>query len=110
MEFTAAGRSNAEANPEKWSYTNETLNETYEGEFTRFAWSGADGWIESDAGETVLRLLPKNRFVIPFYPFKNDKRNTGYTIEVELETRDVANQESIVMSCMSGNRGFEIKA
>ena len=45
LEFTAAGRSNAEANPEHWSYTNESIGETYEGSFERFAWSSADGWI-----------------------------------------------------------------
>ena len=110
LEFTAAGRSNSEANPEHWEYYDEANDITYTGEFERFAWSGADGWVESDAGETVLRLLPKNYFTIPFYPFKEDKRNTGYTIEIELETRDVANQDAIVLSCMDSNRGIQVNA
>ena len=110
LEFTAAGRSNSEANPEYWEFYDKDNDITYTGEFERFAWSGADGWVESDAGETVLRLLPKNRFTIPFYPFKEDKRGTGYTIEIELETRDVANQDAVVLSCMSGERGIQVNA
>lgn len=110
LEFSAAGRSNSEPNPEYWEYYDKDNDITYTGEFERFAWSGADGWIESDAGETVLRLLPKNHFTIPFYPFKDDKRGTGYTIEIELETRDVANQDAVVLSCMSGGRGLQVNA
>ena len=110
LEFSAAGRSNSEPNPEHWEYYDKDNDITYTGEFERFAWSGADGWVESDAGETVLRLLPKNYFTIPFYPFKEDKRSTGYTIEIELETRDVANQDAVVLSCMSGGRGLQVNA
>lgn len=110
LEFSAAGRSNSEPNPEHWEYYDKDNDITYTGEFERFAWSGADGWVESDAGETVLRLLPKNYFTIPFYPFKEDKRNTGYTIEIELETRDVANQDAVVLSCMSDGRGLQVNA
>ena len=104
LEFNAIGRSNAEKNPEQWSY------EDYTGSFERFAWSGADGWVESNSGETVLRFLAGNKMTIPFYPFADDKRNTGYTIEFELESRDVTDYDSIIVSCMNGNRGFEIKS
>jgi hypothetical protein len=60
LEFSAANRSNNEANPAQWSYGD------IEATFERFAWSVADGWVESDSGETVLRFLPKNKMVIPY--------------------------------------------
>lgn len=105
LEFSSAGRSNSEKNPEYWKYGD------YEATFERFAWSGADGWVESDSGETVLRFLPKNKMTIPFYPFATDKRNTGYTIELEIETRDVADYDAVVVSCKDENGlGFEVKS
>jgi hypothetical protein len=60
LEFSAAGRSNNEPNPEHWNYKD------IEATFERFAWSIADGWVESDSGETVLRFLPKNKMIIPY--------------------------------------------
>lgn len=105
FEFTAKNRSNAEKDPGHWSYNG------YEAQFERFAWSGADGWVESDSGETVLRFLPKNKMTIPYQPFATDKRNTGFTIELELETRDVADYDAVVVSCKDENGiGFEIKS
>jgi hypothetical protein len=60
LEFNAVGRSNNEINPAQWSYGN------IEASFERFAWSVADGWVESDSGETTLRFLPKNKMIIPY--------------------------------------------
>lgn len=110
FEFSAEGRSNAEENPNQWSYYSPITDETYIGSFERFAWASSDGWITSDYGETALRLLPKNKFTIPFYPFKEDKLSTGFTLEMELETRDVANQDTTVLSCFSDGIGFQVGA
>ena len=104
LEFDAKGRSNDEANPEHWSYGE------YEATFDRFAWSVADGWVESDSGETVLRFLPKNKMVIPYRPFATDKRDTGYTIEIEMATHNVKDYDSAVISCMDDGRGFVVKS
>ena len=104
LEFDARGRSNDEANPEYWAYGD------IEAEFERFAWSVADGWVESDSGETVLRFLPKNKMTIPFQPFATDKRTTGYTIEIEMGTHNVKDYDATVISCMHEGRGFVVKA
>ena len=104
LEFDARGRSNDEANPEHWSYGD------IEATFERFAWSVADGWVESDSGETVLRFLPKNKMVIPYQPFATDKRSTGYTIEVEMATHNVKDYDSVVISCVHDGRGFVVKS
>ena len=104
LEFNADGRSNNEINPAQWSYGD--INATFE----RFAWSAADGWVESDSGETVLRFLPKNKMIIPYQPFATDKRNTGYTIELEMATHNVKDYDSVVISCIDEGRGFVVKS
>lgn len=104
LEFDARGRSNDEANPEYWAYGD------IEADFERFAWSVADGWVESDSGETVLRFLPKNKMTIPFQPFATDKRTTGYTIEIEMATHNVKDYDATVISCVHEGRGFVVKA
>lgn len=104
LEFSAANRSNNEPNPAQWSYGD------IEATFERFAWSVADGWVESDSGETVLRFLPKNKMVIPYQPFATDKRTAGYTIELEMATHNVKDYDSIVLSCVHEGRGLIVKS
>ena len=104
LEFSAANRSNNEANPAQWSYGD------IEATFERFAWSVADGWVESDSGETVLRFLPKNKMVIPYQPFATDKRAAGYTIELEMATHNVKDYDSVVLSCVHEGRGLIVKS
>lgn len=104
LEFSAANRSNNEANPAQWSYGD------IEATFERFAWSVADGWVESDSGETVLRFLPKNKMVIPYQPFATDKRTAGYTIELEMATHNVKDYDSVVLSCVHEGRGLIVKS
>ena len=104
LEFSAANRSNNEANPAQWSYGD------IEATFERFAWSVADGWVESDSGETVLRFLPKNKMIIPYQPFATDKRTAGYTIELEMATHNVKDYDSIVLSCVNEGRGLIVKS
>lgn len=104
LEFSAAGRSNSEANPQSWSYGD------VEASFTGFGWSGADGWVEDAEGQTVLRFLPGNEMIIPYQPFAQDFRTSGYTIEAEFATHNVRDYDSIVASSFNGGRGFMIKS
>ena len=104
LEFNTNGRSNDELNPAKWSYGD------IEATFERFAWSVADGWLEADSGETVLRFLPKNKMTIPYQPFATDKRTTGYTIELEFATHNVKDYDSSIISCVHDGRGFVVKS
>ena len=104
LEFSANGRSNYEANPAHWSYGDITST------FSRFAWSVADGWVASDSGETVLRFLPKNKMEINYQPFATDKRDSGYSIEIEMATHNVKDYDSVVMSCVDQGQGFVVKS
>lgn len=104
LEFSANGRSNAEANPESWSYGDVSAT------FSGFGWAGADGWVEDDNGQAVLRFLPNNVMQIPFKPFASDFRTSGYTIEAELATHNVRDYDSVVVSSVDNGRGFVIKS
>lgn len=104
LEFDAIGRSNGEDNPAQWHYGD------YVASFSGFGWTDVDGWIDDADNAPVLRFLPGDEMVIPLKPFATDARDTGYTIDVELATRDVRNYESIVASCMDNGRGFRIQS
>lgn len=104
LEFTAAGRNNNEDNPESWNY--KDIHATFEG----FGWAGADGWLQDNNGQTVLRFLPGDLMNIPFMPFATDCRTNGYTVEVELASHNVQDYDSLVVSCFSGGRGFKIQS
>ena len=90
-------------NPGTWSYGN------VEATFSNFNYS-SDGWVNDDDGITVLRVAGDARVTIPYQAFATDFRTTGKTIEVEFATRDVMNYDSVIMSCMSGGRGFSLTA
>lgn len=106
LEFSAAGRSNNEQNPEQWSYGSgeNAIVATFDG----FGWSGADGWVDDANGNTVLRFLPNDFMTIPFEAFATDARTSGLTIEAEFATRDVQDYDSVVISSFANGRGFKI--
>ena len=103
LYLSSAGRSNNEASPSTWEYND--ISATLSG----FNWA-SDGWQSDDDGITVLRVSGDARVTIPYKVFENDFRGTGKTIELEFATRDVRNYDAVIMSCMSGNRGFNITA
>ena len=104
LEFSADGRNNSETNPATWSYGN--ISATFDG----FVWSQTDGWLYDDDSKAVLRFLPGDTMDIDFTPFATDVGGSGYTIEIEMATHNVRDFDSIVISCMDGGRGFEIKS
>lgn len=105
LDFNANGRSNGEANPESWSY-GEDISATFSG----FGWANADGWLDDENGQTMLRFLPGNTMTINYKPFAGDFRSNGYTIETELATHNVRDYDSIVISAMNGGRGLSVKS
>lgn len=105
MEFNATGRQNAEDNPAHWEYGDIAAT------FNNVGWKSIDGWfIRPGEDQTVLRLLPGGSMYIPFFPFKNNIVETGYTIEIELATQNVSDYDSIVVESFSGGRGFIVKS
>lgn len=104
MEFTAQNRSNSDVDKDQWSYNG------YVAEFENFSWTDVDGWLTDSKGGAVLRFLPANSMFIPFEPFDNDIRATGYTIEVELASHNVRDYDSTLITSFESNRGFIVKS
>lgn len=103
LYMTSHGRSNNEEHPEIWEDSNRHISAT----LTGFNWT-SDGWQSGTDGATCLRVSGDARVSIPFNMFANDIRQTGYTVEVEFATRNVADYNAVVMSCFSGGRGLKI--
>lgn len=103
LYLTANGRSNSEQNPGTWTY------DTISAIMTNFNFV-SDGWINDSEGYTALRVSGDARVIIPYQIFAQDFRSTGKTIEIEFATRNILNYDSVIMSCMSDDRGFQLTA
>lgn len=104
LHLTSQGRSNNEEHPEEWV---STAKDRIECTLSGFNWA-SDGWQNDEDGITCLRVSGNARVEIPYNAFASDVRQTGFTIEVEFSTRNVADYNATVLSCFSGNRGFKI--
>lgn len=103
LYLSSYGRSNNEANPGTWAYGD------IQAVFTGFNYS-SDGWQLDKDNNTILRVAGDARLTIPYKAFAQDFRTGGKTIELEFATRDVMDYDAVIMSCMSGGRGFELTA
>ena len=105
LHLSSAGRSNNEEHPEIWRDEEREIECTLSG--FNFV---SDGWVLDSDGVTVLRTAGGGRVTIPYKPFERDFRVTGKTLEIEFATRDILDYDAVVVSCMSGGRGFELTA
>lgn len=103
LYLTAQGRSNNEEDPSIWKY-NDIFAQLAGFNFV------SDGWINDSNGYTALRVAGDARVTIPYKAFAQDFRTTGKTIELEFATRNILDYDSVILSCLSGNRGFELTA
>ena len=106
LYLNAAGRSNSENTPAVWEYG--TGNNKIAVTFSNFNWT-RDGWI-TENGLTGLRMMGGSAITIPYQPYAQDLRTNGKTIELEFKTHNVMDYSGKVISCMSGDRGFEVYA
>lgn len=94
--LTGTGRNNHDADREIWEYGN--IHCTLSGfNFVN------NGWIDN-----ALKISGGATVEIPLKIFAEDFRVNGKTIEIEFSTSNVLDYNTIVASCMSGNRGFQI--
>ncbi len=105
--LTSRGRSNLEANPAVWEFIDADSN-TISATLSGFNFV-SNGWVRDDDNATVLRVNAGATVTIPFKPFENDFRNTGYTIELEFAARDVRDYNNVIIQCFTdANRGFMV--
>lgn len=103
LHMTSRGRSNNEDDPSIWEYGD------VKAELKNFNFV-SDGWILDENGDSALRVAGDARVEIPYKPFAKDFRTTGKTLEFEFATSNVLNYDAVLLSCMSGGRGFELTA
>lgn len=101
LYLTATGKSNSATDRDEWAYKD------IKAELVGFNY-GSNGWITNDNGETVLRVNGNARVNIPYNLFATDPRSNGLTIEIEFETRNIADFEAPLISCINGGVGIEI--
>lgn len=109
LYLSASGRSNDAENRDEWSFTSESGVET-SAEFTNCNFDAQSGWMKDKNGITALHLEKGAKCTIPFYPFATDAKTAGKTLEIEFMVSDCFNMEASIISCISGNVGFDIKA
>ena len=104
LEFymSSANRTNSDVDKDQYSYG------VYNVDFNDFNWV-TNGWI-ADNGIAALKICDGATVDIPITPFANDFKTLGKTIEFDFSIEDSINDNAIVCSCMSGDRGFQIKS
>ena len=107
LYLASAGRNNNEENRNIWEYQGE--DNTYIATLENFVYGTTDGWLLDSNGNTVLRVAGDARVNIPFKIFDKDFKEFGKTIEIEFATKNIVNYDSIVIDCMSGDKGIQIK-
>ena len=105
LYLSSYGRSNNEATPGEWVFDQNGTE--IAAQFSGFNWVN-DGWQLDDDGISVMRVSGEARITIPYQPFANDKRTSGFTVEIDFATRDVRNYDSPILTCMNGGRGIQL--
>lgn len=100
--FNALNRNNSEANPARYSYTNED-NETYTMTFNNVNFV-ENGWTGNSLDIGVGASVD-----VDICPFATDVTSTvGKTIEFGFKVKNVYNYDSMVISCFANEKGINI--
>lgn len=109
LHLDSSNRSNDEANPAIWSYTNAS-EETYAAQFNNFRWT-TDGWIVNDDGVVVCRVPVGGSIDIPYKPFATDVTSQGgKTLEFNFRIRRVYDYDTSMIVCTINDKGINISA
>ena len=109
IHLDSSNRSNDEANPAIWSYTNAS-EETYAAQFNNFRWT-TDGWIVNDDGVVVCRVPVGGSVDIPYKPFATDVTSQGgKTLEFNFRVRRVYDYDTSMIVCTINDKGINITA
>lgn len=97
LALNTQGRSNNEAENARNKWIDSVSN--LECQLDNFNWK-SNGWVGDADGNTVLRVSGDARITIPFEVFKEDFKNRGKTIELEIATSAVRNYSTTLISCL----------
>jgi len=109
LYLTSSGRSNDAENRADWEFTSESGIHT-KAQFSGCNFDAQSGWLQDATGLTALHLEKGASCHIPLMPFASDAKLVGKTVEIEFMVSNCFDTDATVISCLSGNVGFEIKA
>lgn len=96
LALDARGRNNNEQETRnRW----EDKTNNISCELINFNWK-SNGWLNDNDGNSMLRVSGDARIKIPFQAFKEDFKNRGKTIELEIATSAVRNYSTTLISCL----------
>ena len=103
LYLTSRYRSNSEDSKEDW-ISGDTICSLTDFNFN------TNGWVTDEDHQSVLRVTGDARVIIPYPLFSVDLNPmvSGSTIEFEFKTRNIANYDAVLISCMSNNVGLQI--
>lgn len=96
LRLKAAGRSNEESEPGVW--TSGNVETTFDGvDWNVSGWDGESLVLKNGASAEVC-----------YQPFAVDPGATGLTVEMEYRMSNATSRDGMVISCLSGGKGFSI--
>ena len=98
----AEGRDNSETNKDVWEDGEVSTT------FTGMNWV-TNGWMTDDNGDKRLKMIGGGRASVNMYPFSDDLRRHGKTLEIEFMVHDANTTENQVISCMEESSGIGIE-
>lgn len=95
IKLQATGRRNTDDNKDVWECVGTDGN-TYAATFNGFAWNSQQGW-----DEETESLVISNGATVSFniQPMKWDWAQQGGTVEIDLETFDIENEDAVICEC-----------
>lgn len=92
LSLQALGRTNSDANRDSWTHGD------YSTAFTGFEWNDTSGW-----NDNRLIINKGARIDVNISPLSVDVTERGYTMEFELSTEDIDNDDAVVIDLASND-------
>ena len=101
----SSGQSNSSTSKDVWEW------KTVRAQFNdKVRFDNTSGWVVDRNGHTSLHLSKGGSVEIPYQPFKTDAKLGGRTIELEFKVTGAVDLDTPLISCFSGNIGFQVTA
>lgn len=97
LKLQSIGRRNDDSDKDVWSCIGSDGN-TYEADFHNFSWSSQQGW----NAETESLVVSNGAYVdFNIKPMISDWAENGGTIEMDIETFDIEDEDAVICECKS---------
>lgn len=99
LKLSAMGRNNSEGEADRasWEYLSPTDGKLYTTTFNNFAWNSLQGW-----NDNALVLSDGAYIDINIMPMAEDWAKNGGTVEIDIETFDVEDENAVICECSDG--------